>query len=257
MPSQSPGSHVPVPWSIVWFSGKDSQITNPIMTTRSFLLLACLLVSLAVGTRAAAAPLPSLDSNELAEGPYSSMHMLLEKTFLKIDVLTVDMRFGKEIHPRLVQLARGNAYSDALGDQVAQVAIGADDALIQLRFVRDVAFDQWTDSVRENLQQVRAAGLITAKVQQQVSQGLPQWFAPLRKRGYKENDRFLYRVRPDSVRTAVVAADGKVLVDRTEKDEHAPRVVMAGYFAPGTDFREPLVRSLFEPESEDQVRANR
>ena len=202
--------------------------------------------SLAVGT-VRADPAPSLKSNDLAHGPYSSMHMLLEKTFLKVDVLTVDVRFGKSAHARLAKLARGKAYSEALGKEAAKIAIPADDALVQLRFVRDVSLDQWMDGVRENLQQARDAGLISKETQQRVGQGLPSWFAPLAERGYSKGDRVLYRVRPDSLRTVVVTAGGKILVDRRDRDKDALRVVMASYFAPGSDFREPLLRSLFKP----------
>ncbi len=219
---------------------------NKIMNMRSFLLSMCLLASLCVGSLIFAAPPPSLNSSDLAQGPYSSMHMLLEKTILNVDVLTVDVRFGKKVHPRLVEIAKGKSYSEDLGKQVAKVAIGADDALVQLKFVRDVSLDQWIDGVRENLEQARKAGLISAAVEKKVSQGLPNWFAAIKERGYKTNDRLLYRVNADSLRTVVVAADGKILVDRTDKEKDAPRVVMASYFAPGSDFREPLIRSLFK-----------
>jgi hypothetical protein len=205
-----------------------------------------LLLALVAGSADAAAPLPSLRSPDLAQGPYSSMHMLLEKTILKVDVLTVDVRFGKAVHPRLTELVKDKSYSDELAKQVADVAIRADDALIQLKFVRDVSLEQWMDGVKENLEQAREAGLITKKVQQRVSQGLPGWFAALKERGYKTGDRVLYRVRPDGLRTAVVTVDGKVLVDRLDPDKEATRVVTASYFAPKSDFRELLVRSLFK-----------
>ena len=214
--------------------------------TRSLVSAAALVACLFVGSLLFAAPPPSLSSAELAQGPYSSMHMLLEKTFLKVDVLTVDVKFGKKIHPQLIKLAKGKQYSTALGNEVAKVAIGADDALVQLKFVRDVSLDQWIDAVRENLQQARDAGLITAAVQQKVSNGLPGWFSAIKERGYKENDRVLYRVRADKLRTVVVAANGKVLVDRTDNGKDAPRVVMASYFAPKSDFRELLLKSLFK-----------
>jgi hypothetical protein len=202
--------------------------------------------SLAVGT-VRAEPVPSLKSKDLAQGPYSSMHMLLEKTFLKVDVLTVDVRFGKSAHARLAELARGKSYSEALGRQAAKIAISADDALVQLHFVRDVALDQWMDAVRENLEQARVAGLISAKTEKRMGQGLPSWFAPIAERGYQKGDRLLYRLRPGSLRTVVVTAQGKVLVERRDRDKDALRVVMASYFAPGSDFRKPLLRSLFKP----------
>lgn len=214
--------------------------------TRAFLFGATLALSLTVGSLVLAAPPPSLNSSDLASGPYSSMHMLLEKTILNVDVLTVDVRFGKGPHAELVKLAKGKKYSPGLGDQIAKVAIGADDALVQLKFARDVSLDQWIDAVRENLEQARVARLITASVEKKVSGGLPGWFSAIKDRGYEEGDRVLYRVHADSLRTVVVAHGGKVLVDRTDKGKDPPHVVMASYFAPESDFRELLLKSLFK-----------
>ena len=218
------------------------MVVNP----RSLGLHAWLLASLCVGSLMANRPLPSPKSKQLAQGPYSSMHMLLEKTILKIDVATVDVRFGKKAQRRFAELARGKEYTDALGQQLASVATQAEQALVQMRFERDVSLDRWMGVVRENLQQARDAGLISAKLQQRVSQGLPKWFAALRERGYKKGDRLLYRIRPNSLRTAVTATNGQVFVDMHDKDKEAPRVVLASYFAPGSDFRKPLLRSLLK-----------
>jgi hypothetical protein len=202
-------------------------------------LLACVLA----GPLLAAAPVPNLNAKEF-QGRYSSMHMLLEKTILKVDVLTVDVRLGKSVQARMAEVVSGKKPSPGLYANIAKVAIAADDALVQLKFLRDVSLDKWIDVVRENLQQARDAGLISAKLQQQVSNGLPKWFAALQERGYLKGDRLFYRVHADSVRTVVVSAKGEMLVDRVDKGKDEARVVMASYFAPGSDFRELLVRSL-------------
>jgi hypothetical protein len=216
------------------------------MKARSIAAVAWLVASLSASTLSAGAPVPSLNSPELGQGEYSSMHMLLEKTLLNVDVLTVDVRFGKAAHAKLTELARGKQYSEALGKQVADVAIRTDDALVQLKFARDVSLDMWMDAVFDNLEQAKDAGLISAKLQQRVKEGLPTWFGALKERGYLKGDRVLYRVRPDSLRTVVVSAEGKVLMDKTDKDKDAPRVVMSSYFAPKSDFRELLLKSLFK-----------
>lgn len=216
------------------------------MKTKSFLVLGWLLACLSVAPLVSAAPPPSPRHPDLASGPYSHMHMLLEKTILNVDVLTVDVHVGKNVHAKLLKIAKGKKYSEGLGKQAASAAIAADHALVQLKFARDVSLDQWIDAVRENLEQARSAGLISAAVEKKVSAGLPKWFAAIKDRGYKEKDRVLYRVRPGSLRTVVVDAGGKVLVDRTDNDKDAPRVVMASYFAPGSDFRELLLKSLFK-----------
>ena len=214
------------------------------MKIKTTLSLAGLLVALLSVSALLAAPPPSAAG--LAQGPYSTMHMLLEKTFLKVDVLTVKVRFGKGPHQKLQQLAQGKQYSDALGKEIADVAIGSRDALVELQFQRDVSLDQWIDAVRENLQQAKSAGLIDAGTASKVSNGLPKWFAAIKDRGYEKNDRLLYRVKAGSLRTVVISAGGRTLVDFTDNDSVAPKVVMASYFAPGSDFRKPLLKSLFK-----------
>ena len=45
----------------------------------------------------------------------------------------------------------------------------------------------------------------------------------------------------------VVGVDGKVLVDQTHNEGDVARVVMAAFFAPESEFRTPLLRSLLKP----------
>jgi hypothetical protein len=203
-------------------------------------------LGLGAGDLMAQGALPSLDSGELAQGPYSYMHMLLQKTILRINVATIEVRVDKAAQGRLAGLGRGQVYSDGLAQQLAAVAIGAERAVVQMKFKRDVSLDRWVGVVRDNLEQARKAGLILPELEKRVSQGLPQWFEPLKKRGYEKGDRLIYAVMPDSLRTVVVSTAGQVLVDRMEREQGTRRVVMASYFAPGSDFREPLLRSLLE-----------
>lgn len=205
-----------------------------------------LATTLLAGTIMAAGAVPSLNAGHLAKGPYSSMHMLLEKTILKVDVLTVDIRFGKETQSKFTPLVQGKSYTADLGRQLASVAIQADDAVVQLKFVRDVSLDQWMDGVRENLEQARAAGLISGELKAKVAAALPHTFAALKDRGYKEGDRLLYAVSKGVLDTAVVAANGKILVQKQDKDKKLADVVLASYLAPGSDFRELLLKSLFK-----------
>jgi hypothetical protein len=191
-------------------------------------------------------PLPSVQAGDLAHGPYAYMHMLFQKTFLRINVATIEVRVDKPAQAKLASLAQGQKYSDALAQQLAGVAIGAERAVVQMTFKRDVGLNRWIDVVRENLEQARKAGLISPDLERRVGQGLPQWFAPLKERGYLKGDRLVYGVEPDSLRTVVVSAGGQVFVDRLEKEQGTRRVVLASYFAPGSEFREPLLKSLFK-----------
>ena len=190
--------------------------------------------------------LPSLDSPELAQGPYSSMHMLLQKTVLKIDVATVDVRVDRATQAHFAELARGQPYSYPLDAQLAAAAMAAPHAVVQMQFVRDVPLNRWLGVVRDNLELAREAGLIGRDIKQRVSNGIPQWFAPLQERGYQKGDKLIYAVGPDSLRTVVVSAGGQVLLDLSEREAGARRVVMPSYFAPKSDTRELLIRSLLE-----------
>jgi len=201
------------------------------------------LIGLASG--AAFAEPPSLHAPDLAQGPYSSMKMTLKKTILRINVADIDVRFDKAAQARFASLATGKGYSKDLAQQLAPVAIDAAHAVVQMQFNHDVSLDRWMGVVKDNLEQARSAGLISRELEQQVGKGLPDWFSPLKQRGYEKGDRLLYEVRPDSLHTAVVSKDGTVLLDRVDRDAGVRRVVLPSYFAPDSDFREPLLKSIF------------
>ena len=215
--------------------------------TTSTLGRGIVLLALLAGTRAQAEPPPSLEDPELGRGPSASMHMLFTKTLLNIKVANIDVRVDKRTQARLAELVRGQSYSDQIAPQLAVAAFDAGRAVVQMQFLRDIPFNRWVGVVRDNVGEARKAGLITSQVEQRVNQSLPQWFAPVAERGYKKGDKIIYAVRPDAVRSVVVSPEGQMLVDHTEVDPNGHRVVLGGYFATGSEFREPLLRSLFTP----------
>ncbi|MGH7546504.1 MAG: hypothetical protein ACREKI_10010, partial [Gemmatimonadota bacterium] len=158
---------------------------------------------------------PPLDTASLAEGPYARMHMLWEKTLLKVDVLTLDVRVGPETEERLRAIAAGRADSRARADSLAAAAIDARDAFISIRFERDVSLGQFLDGVRDNLRHARDAGIIDAAAYDTITAGLPRWFGFLAERGIRDGDRILYRIRGDTLRTVYVAREGGVRLDQT------------------------------------------
>jgi hypothetical protein len=217
----------------------------PSITPRSF-AIATGLAAFLLGPALTAGGLPSLDSPELGQGPFAAMHMLLQKTVLKINVANIDVRFDKPTQSKLAELARDKPYSYELDDQLARIAIAAPHAIVQMQFVRDIPLNRWIGVVRDNLELAREAGLIGRDIEQKVSNGIPQWFAPLADRGYKKGDRLLYAVTPDTLRTVVLSESGQLLLDMNENEAGSRRVVLASYFAPKSDTREPLIRSLWE-----------
>jgi hypothetical protein len=198
------------------------------------------------GPAVAELPLPSLAATDLAHGPFAAMHMLLAKTFLKVEVLTVDVRFSAAVQAKFKDLAGGQALSSELEQSLAQTAMAAQRVVVRTKFRRDVGLGQWLDGVRENMEHAVKAGLISAATEKQLADGLPTVFAALKDRGFRDKDSVFYDVRPGSVRTTAVAADGSVLVDQVSHEPEVSRVVLSSYFAPGSEFRRPLLKSLFK-----------
>ena len=203
-----------------------------------------LLATLSAGVPLAAA-LPALEGGDLGQGPYAAMHMLLQKTVLNIKVATIDVRFDKGTQGRFAQIAGGKTYAPDLGHQLALAAIDAKHAVVVMQFQRDIPLNRWIGVVKDNLEQARKASLITREVEQRVGNSLADWFGALKDRGYEKDDRLIYAVMPDSVRSVVVSKSGQVFVDRVDTGHEGRRVVLGSYFATGSEFREPLLKSMF------------
>jgi len=218
--------------------------------TRTKVSLLTVALGFAVGAGAGSAladgPLPSLDGPELGQGPYSAMHMRLQKTLLNINVADIDVKFDKATQAKMAELARGKPYSEGLAHQLSLLTLDAKHAVFQMKFLRDIPLNRWIGVVKDSLDQAKSAGLITASMEDVVMKGLPEWFGALKDRGYEKGDRLMYAVTPDGVRSVVASAGGKVFVDRVDKGHDGRRVVISSYFAPKSEFREPLLRSLVE-----------
>jgi hypothetical protein len=198
------------------------------------------------GVAAAADPLPAIEGGDLARGQYAAMHMLLQKTVLNINVATIDVRFDRGTQAKFAQIATGKPYSPDLGHQLALAAIDAKHAVVVMEFKRDIPLNRWIGVVKDSLEEARKAGLITRDTEKTVGDSLASWFGALKDRGYEKDDRLIYAVMPDSVRSVVVSKGGQVLVDRVDPGHPGRRVVMGSYFATGSEFREPLLKSMFE-----------
>jgi hypothetical protein len=214
--------------------------------SKGFAVSAGALGLLIAGATLAAGPLPQLEGGDLGQGPFSAMHMMLQKTVLNIKVATIDVRVDKGTQARFAQIATGKTYAPDLGHQLALAAIDAKHAVVVMQFQRDIPLGRWIGVVKDNLEQARKAGLITRDVEQRVGNSLADWFGALKDRGYEKDDKLIYAVMPDSVRSVVVSKGGQVLVDRVDPGDPGRRVVLGSYFATGSEFREPLLKSLFE-----------
>ena len=199
-----------------------------------------------------------VDTSSLGTGPHAGMHMLLEKTILKVDVLSLDIRFGPEATARFASLlgdhdapARAARDRDALADSVAAVALAARDVFARIEFHRAVGLGRFLDGIRDNLRRATKAGIVTVSEYRDIADGLPGWYAFLADRGIRSGDRMFYRIRGDSLRTVYVAEDGRTLLDQVDVGPHRRLSVLGGYFAPDSDFREGLFESALAARGDD------
>jgi hypothetical protein len=191
-----------------------------------------------------AAAAPGAHAEPLAPGHYAHMEMKLEKTFLGVDVAHIDLWFDAATRDKFTAIAAGQKYSDALAEQIARAAIDANDVSVQLQFLRNVSLGRFLDSVRKSLKNAEKAGYITPENYETSWHRVQAGFAPLSKRGFKKGDHLLYRAHAGTLRTQLVSGN-QSLVDVTVNDDGARRSMLGSYFAPGSDFRGPLIRDLW------------
>ena len=186
-----------------------------------------------------------VDTTNLGSGANAHMHMLLEKTIFKVDVLTLDIRLGPRETVRLDSLLAGREFSKDLADSVAAVALDSRNAWARIEFQRGVSLDQFLGGVRENLGRAEEAGIVTHEEYETIAASLPRWYAFLEDRRISPGDQMFYRIRGDTLHTVFRTAEGDRLLDQVDVGPERRLSVLGGYFAPKTDFREGLVKSLF------------
>ena len=186
------------------------------------------------------------DTAGLATGPFSAMEMLYEATIFNVDVFTLRIRLDDGTRDRLQATARERDWSDALEDEMAQAVMEARDALVSSVFHRDVGLDRFLDGMGDNIRKAREAGLITREEEARILADSGEQFAPLRERGIREGDTFRYRVRGDSLRVVFQDRDGSPLGSAVRVGPERRISLLASYMAPGSEFREKLLRPLVE-----------
>ncbi len=193
---------------------------------------------------------------QLGTTPYSRLHALLEKTFLRIDVLTLDICLDPGTAAQIGDVFRLAPVGDAkaaerfIADQVSLLVPESENAAITMSFLRSVSLDQLLDGIRGAQARAVDAGIISDSVFQAIQIELPKWYDFLADRRVQKGDQIVYDILPDGVRSRYLGVDGDVLLDRVAFGKESRTSVIGTYFAPGGSFREQLIKSL---ESQDGV----
>ena len=179
------------------------------------------------------------------EAPYSRMYTILEKTFLDVDVLRLEIYFSKETARSLELILAAKENSPNVDQRLADTAGHAEEAVAKIQFLRSVSLAQFLQGIQDNLVLAKNAGYISNADYANISQGLPKWYAFLKERGIHNGDLMYYQIHHNTLRVIYKSADdGQILLDQTDVGPERRLSVLGSYFAAGSDFREGLLRSL-------------
>jgi hypothetical protein len=187
---------------------------------------------------------PSDPSTALGGTPGSYMHALLQRTILRVDVLTVELCFDEPTGRRFAAIAARGRITGAAADSITALALAGTRAIGRVEFLRDIPLRDFIEGVDDDLRNAVDAGLVPDSVYRALSEGLPVWYAPLQRRGIRKGDILMYEMGREWVRTVFHSREGPALLDRTETGRARRNSPLATWLAPGSPFRTGLLRSL-------------
>lgn len=218
------------------------------MVLRSVCVAASLLALAFSSVQAQIPTAVPVDTTGLADGPFATMAMRYERTIFNVDILELEVGFDDGTAQTFSSLIQGRRYDDALAQRVVDAALVAPDVMVRTQFLRDVSLDQFLGGMRDNLRNARESGYLTEDEESLIARETTEGYSVLEDRGIRKDEVMWYRIRGDTLHVAFVALDGEVLVEDWPVGPERRMAVLGGYLAEGSDFREKLIRSLFQPE---------
>jgi hypothetical protein len=188
---------------------------------------------------------PFLGGVPLGQGPFAKMSMLYERTFLRVDVMTLEIHFGPDVATRLEGLASGTKLTPSVEDSIANIALQAQNARIHVKFRRNFSIDKFFKGALDNTNQVLKAGLIKKEFYEEICRQLPIWYSFMNDRGVLEGDEMFHLIKGDTLRSVYRGANGEVLMDEIQVGQERRLAVLGSYLVKKSDFRKGLIASLF------------
>jgi hypothetical protein len=184
-----------------------------------------------------------VDTMGLGTGPWATMSMLYERTFLNVDVLRLTLRFGAE-SADAIELAAPEGESSLVA-----AAVDSRNAAVRVEFLRDVTLAQFLDGLERNLGRALDAGVIDQDAHDAIMADVSVQYDPIEERGFRNGDTMWYRIRGDALDIVLRTSEGEEPVREQATGPERRRATLAGFLAPGSSFREGLLKSLRLAES--------
>jgi hypothetical protein len=188
-----------------------------------------------------------------APSPFARIQYKHERTFLKVDVIQLDVTVADEVGREVDRLVA--AYHDvdsgpgapALEDSIADAYLRTPSADVSMLFLRSVSHRQFTGGRDDALEVMVGEDLLTEEEAEALTEDTDQMFAFLRSAPLRSGDKIRYTVRGDTVRTRVIWEDGTVALDEVRTTRRHRLYTMGSLFAPGAEFRNGLLRTILDP----------
>jgi hypothetical protein len=187
-----------------------------------------------------------VDASGLGRGPFSRLYVFLEKTFLDIDVISLEIRVDQNTADKLEQLVKGRQRTTELERAVVSAVLGTSATFSALKFLRGFDRNDFIEGVRADVRRAYVGKLIDRTEYERIHRAMPKWFAFLGERGIEEGDRLFHRGGQEGLRSVFVDNGGDTRMDSTQPGKQPTRSLLASFLAPGGELRGPLVQSLFD-----------
>jgi len=207
-----------------------------------------LVLLIAGGVTSLLAP-ASFTGQETPDACCSRFDYVLEKTFLKVDAVRLELSIMDETPVHVAELIDDSSRDDALEDSVAAVYGGAEGADLRMTFLVSFSLERFLDGNRDSLNGLAKAGVISGEDAERLFLENERRFAVLDEIGLQEGDRLEHELRGDTITTRFIDVSGVILVEETRVGPERRAALLGSLFGPESDFRDGLLDQVFDRRS--------
>lgn len=189
---------------------------------------------------------PDITGQVMPEACCSRFDTVLEKTFLKIDAVRLELSIMDETPVQVANLIDNSSRDDALEDSVSAVYAGAERADVRLTFLVSFSLERFLDGNRDSMKRLAKANIVTEEEAARLYLENERRFAILDESGIQEGDRLEHELRGDTIITRFVDASGVTRLDELRVGPERRAALLGSFFGPGSEFRDGLLDQVFE-----------
>ena len=189
---------------------------------------------------------PDLPAQVPPDACCSRFDYVLEKTFLKIDAVRLELQILDGTPARVAELIDTSTRDEELDHSVAAVYLSAEGADLRMTFLVSFDLERFLAGNRDSLNGLAEAGIISGDDAERLYLENERRFAILAESGMKEGDRLEHELRGDSIITRFIDASGVTRIDELRVGPERRAALLGSFFGPESEFRDGLLDQVFE-----------